>query len=73
MPARGQPPPSLDLCRACNSYIWPGEQDCPHCGADVAAAAAGHAEDVARRAALIAEVEHQLAAIRATRTADVDG
>jgi Y-X(10)_GDL-associated radical SAM protein len=69
-PLRGQPPPSLDLCRACHSYIWPGEQVCPHCSEDVSAAAAEYDAAAARRSTLMAELERQLAAIRATRPAE---
>lgn len=36
-PEVGRVPPQLSLCRSCNSYIYPHEQTCPHCGADVAA------------------------------------
>jgi len=53
----GRLPPSLDICRACNRFFWPGEETCPHCGADVEKAAAAHAEEVRYRHALIAEVE----------------
>jgi Y-X(10)_GDL-associated radical SAM protein len=53
----GRLPPSLEVCYACECFVWPGEATCPHCGADVAAAAATHAVDGERRRALIAEVE----------------
>jgi predicted amidophosphoribosyltransferase len=52
----GRLPPRLALCRGCNEYIYDHERLCPHCGADVAACAARHAEDVARREALMNEV-----------------
>uniref|UniRef100_A0AAU2JYT0 GDL motif peptide-associated radical SAM/SPASM maturase n=1 Tax=Streptomyces sp. NBC_00049 TaxID=2903617 RepID=A0AAU2JYT0_9ACTN len=29
--------PSLVLCRGCACYVFPGTEDCPHCGADVPA------------------------------------
>lgn len=29
--------PSLVLCRACNCYVFPGTEVCPHCGGDVQA------------------------------------
>lgn len=53
----GRVPPSLDLCRSCSAFVLPGEEDCPHCGANLALAAASHAEEVRRRRALIAQVE----------------
>ncbi len=56
--------PRLDPCGACDCYHWPGETECPHCGADIAAAAAARAEERARRQAVIAEVERLLAAAR---------
>jgi len=52
----GRVPPQMEICRGCDCYIWPGETVCPHCGADVAARAAEHAEAVRRREALMAEV-----------------
>ena len=68
-PEEGRVPPNLELCRGCDSYIWPGESTCPHCGADVQAAAAQHQEDSRRRAAVMADMERilgEVAAIRAT-------
>jgi len=56
-PAAGGPPPILALCRACDCFVWPDEVACPHCGADLAAAAAAWEEDVRRRAGLVAELE----------------
>jgi hypothetical protein len=53
----GRIPPSLEICRACNCFVWPEEETCPHCGADLAAVAEAHEVDVQRRQALIAEVE----------------
>lgn len=64
----GRVPPRLDLCHACERFLWPGEQICPHCGADVAAAAAVHAEEVRRRQELIAEVEELIRQAREGRT-----
>jgi radical SAM protein with 4Fe4S-binding SPASM domain len=53
----GEVPPQLEMCHACNYYIWPGEVMCPHCGGDVKAALATYQADAMRRSALIAEVE----------------
>ncbi|HEY0554491.1 MAG TPA: GDL motif peptide-associated radical SAM/SPASM maturase, partial [Thermoanaerobaculia bacterium] len=53
----GRLPPSLEVCHACECFIWPGEETCPHCGADIGAAAAAHVVEGRRRQALIAEVE----------------
>jgi len=44
--------------RACNAYVAPEESTCPHCGADIQAAA------TKRCAAMIAGIEQQLAALR---------
>ena len=66
-PEGGVVPPSLTLCRGCNQYIWPHETDCPHCGADVAAAAVQHEIDSARRRALILETQRLLDEARAQR------
>jgi Y-X(10)_GDL-associated radical SAM protein len=60
----GRIPPRLDLCRACNCYIMPAEKTCPHCAADIQAAATAYTVDVQRRAALIATLEKQLSIIR---------
>jgi Y-X(10)_GDL-associated radical SAM protein len=62
-PGEGRVPPRLDLCRACDAYIAGDESTCPHCGADVGAAAAAYEEDCRRRAAIIAEVERHLEAL----------
>ena len=70
-PAEGRVPPRLDLCRSCNSYIWPTEKICPHCGGEVEAAAAAYAREMSRRNAIIAEVERQLAAVRAAKEPSV--
>jgi Y-X(10)_GDL-associated radical SAM protein len=56
----GRLPPKLAICRACNRYIYPHELTCPHCGGDVAQAAAVHAETVQRRRALIEQLEQAL-------------
>lgn len=66
-PDEGRVPPQLNVCRACNAYIYE-EATCPHCGADVAAAAAEYDEDARRRAAAIAEVERLLASVRGAAT-----
>jgi Y-X(10)_GDL-associated radical SAM protein len=63
-PVEGQIPPKLDLCRSCNCYIVKTETICPHCQADVQAAAKQYAEEVRRRAALIAETEQLIAKAR---------
>jgi Y-X(10)_GDL-associated radical SAM protein len=48
--------PGLDLCRACSQYIYPHEVTCPHCGANVAQAAAAHEDATRRRRALMASM-----------------
>lgn len=57
----GKLPPKLTLCHACNRHIYPREITCPHCGGDVAKAAADHAETVQRRRALVERLERALA------------
>ncbi|WP_437933657.1 GDL motif peptide-associated radical SAM/SPASM maturase [Sorangium sp. So ce341] len=59
-PRDGRVPPQLAPCRACDRYIYPHEATCPHCGGDVARAAAAHAEVVQRRRALIERLERAL-------------
>jgi len=49
--------PELELCRACDYFIWPDEMTCPHCGADVQAAAAKYADDVHRREAILGKLQ----------------
>lgn len=58
--ARGRIPPHLDLCRSCHEYVWPHETDCPHCGADIAAAAAAYAARLAEVQALAARIRARL-------------
>ena len=58
--ARGRIPPRLDLCRSCHEYVWPHETDCPHCGADIAAAARAYATRLAEVQALAARIRARL-------------
>jgi len=58
-------PPTLALCRACDSVVWPEEETCPHCGADLATAAASWEEDRRRRLELVAELERMMEEVRA--------
>jgi Y-X(10)_GDL-associated radical SAM protein len=62
-PSEGRVPPSLEICRACNSYIWPGEVKCPHCGADIEIEAQIYVEDTCRRKALMAKIERALSRV----------
>jgi len=52
----GRIPPKLEICRDCDQYVWPGETFCPHCAADMKAAAQAYQVAAERRAKLIAEV-----------------
>jgi radical SAM protein with 4Fe4S-binding SPASM domain len=52
--------PNLVLCRACDQYIHSHEITCPHCGGDVAQAAATHALTVLERRELIERFERLL-------------
>jgi Y-X(10)_GDL-associated radical SAM protein len=60
LPLEGRVPPKLDLCRVCNCYLGSTEITCPHCGADVQAAAVAYEADRRRRGAIISEIERQL-------------
>jgi Y-X(10)_GDL-associated radical SAM protein len=64
----GRVPEALKMCRACDCFIEPRETLCPHCGADVAAAAARYAEDSRRRAALMAELEALIQEVESRKT-----
>jgi uncharacterized OB-fold protein len=63
-PAEGRIPPRLHLCRACNAYTAPEESMCPHCGADIQTAATVYEDERRARAAAVARIEQQLAALR---------
>jgi Y-X(10)_GDL-associated radical SAM protein len=58
----GREAPALEPCRSCQCFVYRGERICPHCGADVARAAAAWEDDAKRRADLVAEVERWIAA-----------
>jgi Y-X(10)_GDL-associated radical SAM protein len=45
----GHVPVQLEICRACDRHVKSHEHTCPHCGADVATAAARHEADRRRR------------------------
>ncbi|EJL25068.1 Y-X(10)-GDL-associated radical SAM protein [Caulobacter sp. AP07] len=70
--AGGALPPSLKPCRSCQQYIWPHEVTCPHCDADVAAAATAHEAEQARRRALIADATRILAKAAQARAARLE-
>ena len=63
--APGRVPPQLELCRACEQYVYASERTCPHCGADVATAAARHAATLADRQRVMAALRQHLAALGA--------
>ena len=62
-PSEGRVPPRLRLCRSCDGYTKTDETTCPHCGADIRAAAADYDDKRSQRAAAIAEIEQHLAAL----------
>lgn len=64
----GRVPPTLDICRGCDEYVWPGERICPHCGSDIEEQAKAYAIEQRRRTELIAEVR-RLIEIAQTRQA----
>ena len=59
-PREGRVPPKLDICRACDCYVWPGEDACPHCGVSMRESAETFAANAARRQAAIDEVRRLL-------------
>jgi radical SAM protein with 4Fe4S-binding SPASM domain len=59
-PSEGRVPPSLEICRACDAYLWPGEVGCPHCGADIEREARLYEEGAHRQKALMARIERAL-------------
>jgi Y-X(10)_GDL-associated radical SAM protein len=63
-PAGGRLPPKLTLCRACDGYVAQHEVACPHCGADIAAAAATFETDRLARVAAMDAVEQHLRTAR---------
>jgi hypothetical protein len=63
----GRVPPKLAICRGCNSYIYPDEEKCPHCGSNVAEMARIYAMDEQRRAQLIEEVQRLIEEARNSR------
>jgi Y-X(10)_GDL-associated radical SAM protein len=56
-PPEGRVPPRLELCRSCDSYIWPSETICPHCSSDIQSAARSYEAEVSRRKAVKEEME----------------
>ncbi len=68
----GRLPPEMDICRSCDYHIWPGETLCPHCGGDVATAAAEYEEEVRRRRQVLERVERLIEEARKRREASAD-
>lgn len=66
-------PRQLKICRGCQCFVWQEEIVCPHCGADLHAAAAQWAEDSHRRATLVAEVSALVAEMRRSEVATSSG
>ena len=65
-PREGRVPPQLVPCRACDSYVWPHEIDCPHCGANLRTAERQFEVDSQRRAAVMAEMQRVLSQVTAS-------
>ncbi|PQV44876.1 GDL motif peptide-associated radical SAM/SPASM maturase [Paraburkholderia sp. BL21I4N1] len=59
-PEVGRIPTKLALCRNCNGYVHANEQTCPHCSADIEAAARTYEEQAQYRRTLISTLEHLL-------------
>lgn len=56
----GALPPKLKVCRSCDQYVWPHEETCPHCAADLAEVERQHATAAERRRALIEQAQRVL-------------
>ena len=50
----------MDLCRACNCYIWRGEKTCFHCGESVERAEKEYALGTLRRQVAIQQLAEAL-------------
>ena len=61
-PAQGKSPQQLALCRGCNQYVYPHEDTCPHCQANLHEAEQQHREAERRRQALVAKMRNLLSA-----------
>nr|WKF60219.1 Putative mycofactocin radical SAM maturase MftC [Paraburkholderia busanensis] len=59
-PDMGRIPTKLELCRNCNGYVHAHEHTCPHCNADIAAAAQTYEEQAQYRRTLMTNLEHLL-------------
>jgi hypothetical protein len=59
----GRIPSTLEICRACDQYIWPGETTCPHCGANLAESSEAYERQRQYREDLVAEVMRLIQAI----------
>ncbi|WGS54237.1 GDL motif peptide-associated radical SAM/SPASM maturase [Paraburkholderia sp. D15] len=59
-PDMGRLPTKLELCRNCNGYVHAHEHTCPHCNADIAAAAQTYEEQAQYRRTLMTNLEHLL-------------
>jgi Y-X(10)_GDL-associated radical SAM protein len=66
----GRVPPQMQVCRACNEYVWPGESMCPHCAADLQEAAEAYERQRQYREDLMAEVTRLVEAARARMAND---
>jgi Y-X(10)_GDL-associated radical SAM protein len=62
----GRVPVTLDICRSCSWFVWPGETRCPFCGVDLEASAATYEAERRHRAALVAEVQGLIDEVRAS-------
>ena len=65
--SEGRVPVTLDICRTCQWFVWPGETLCPFCGVDLRTSAAAWEADRQRRAALVAEVQRLIDDLHASR------
>lgn len=59
-----EPLPQLALCRNCNEYIWPDEQKCPHCHADIAEAHNTYVQQEQKRRAMVDELKDVLSRLK---------
>jgi Y-X(10)_GDL-associated radical SAM protein len=61
--AQGRIPVTMELCFGCKQYVFPGTQECPHCGVDVPSTGRRYSQDL-QKAHLAAEKVDRLLAER---------
>jgi Y-X(10)_GDL-associated radical SAM protein len=60
----GRIPPSMEVCRVCNEYVWRDEVTCPHCGGNIPEAAELYTQQRKYREELMTELSNLIEAAR---------